>query len=173
MPIAACCAYWAGGEVGIQIWDSVAVAAVVRLPVLIITVGTVVSPVLLVGLIYSRNVFLVCLRSDLVHCGKCVRFKDCWIDTCKRCDVWLWWFGRWYDLLELPVPGVADEQFTGIIILAGTCVMMAAGFATTSARIVFAICMWEVAQEGLVFRHIGSVSRHGKVIAGNSVRWSR
>ena len=46
------------------------------LPVLIITVGPVVSLVLLVVVIHSGYVFLVCLYSDLFDWKRCVPLKD-------------------------------------------------------------------------------------------------
>ena len=47
------------------------------LAVLIITVGPVVSLVLLVVLIHSGDVFRVYLYSDLLDCERCVPLKDC------------------------------------------------------------------------------------------------
>ena len=77
--MATCYAYLAGGEVGIQVSVSVEVAALMGLAVLIITVGPVVSLVLLVLHIHPGDVIRVCLYSDLFDCERCVCLQDCWI----------------------------------------------------------------------------------------------
>ena len=53
------------------------------LAVLIITVGPVVSLVLLIVVIHSGDVCLVCLYSDLFDCMRCVPLQDRWVDSCK------------------------------------------------------------------------------------------
>ena len=57
------------------------------LVVVIITVGPVVSLVLLVVLIHSVYRFFVCLYSDLLDCESCVPLKNPCIDWGKRCTV--------------------------------------------------------------------------------------
>lgn len=72
-----------------------AVATVLGLAVRIITVGPVVSLVLLVLCMDSDDVFHACLYTDLLDCERCVPLKDCWIDRCERCTLRILWLGRW------------------------------------------------------------------------------
>ena len=113
----------------------------VGLAVLIVTVGSVVLLVLPIVLIYPHDVLPVCLKANLLPCERYVPLKHCWIDGGERCTVWFLLVGRWYDLLELDVLSVADKLYPDIIIVVRTSVMVAGGFATPSAQIVFAICM--------------------------------
>ena len=80
-------------------WVSVEVATVMGLAVLIITVGPVVSLVLLVVLKHSGDIFLVCLYLDLRNCARYIQLEDCWIDWCERCTVWFLWFSGYCDFL--------------------------------------------------------------------------
>ena len=64
---------------------------------------------------------------------------------------------------------MTDDLFSGFIILTWGSVVMASGFATASAHIVFTICVREVAGGGLVCRHVWSERRDGKVIASDGV----
>ena len=109
------------------------------LAVHIIAVGLVVALVLLVVPMHAVDAFLVCLNLILLYCERCVTPKDCSIDSCQKYAVWFLLFGMWCDLLELAVLKVADELFPVIIIMVQTSMMVARGFATPSARIVFAI----------------------------------
>ena len=70
-------------------------AAVMGPAVLNITVGTVVSLVLLVVHMHSEDVLLVCLYSDLLDCESYVPLKESWIDWCKRCTVSFLWLSGW------------------------------------------------------------------------------
>ena len=121
------------------------------LAVLISTVGAVVSLVLLPVLIHSDDVCCVCLYSDVLNRDRCIHLNDCWMDWYARYALRVLWFGGWYDLQELVVLSIADEVFPVSITLVQTSVMGADCFATTSAQIVFTICMREVAGGGLVF----------------------
>ena len=58
------------------------------LAVLVITVGPVVSLMLVVVLIHAVNVLLVCLSSDLLDLEWHIRLKDCWIERCKSGNGW-------------------------------------------------------------------------------------
>ena len=78
-----CSTNWAGSEVRIQVSVPVEVATIMGLAVIIITIGPVVSLVLLVVVIHSGYVFLVCLYSDLFYCKGCVSLKDRWVDWCE------------------------------------------------------------------------------------------
>ena len=171
--MALCSAYWVGGEVGIQVSLSFEVATVMGLVVLIITLGRVVSVVLLVVLIHSVVVLLVCRYSDLLKCESCIPVKDCCIEWFKTCALRILWFGGWCYFLALGVLTIADELFTGIIILDKTSLMVAGAIATASEQIVFTICMQEVAGGGLVLWHVWSVRRDGEMITGDSVRSCR
>ena len=112
------------------------------LAVLIITVGPMVTLVLLVVVRHSGDVFLVCLYSNLFDCKRCVHPKDRWVDWCK----WLALrfclrVGRWWGFLGLGVLWIANELFPIIIILIGARVVMTGGFATASAQIIVTICV--------------------------------
>ena len=67
---------------------SVEVDTVIGRVVRNITVGPLVSLVLLVMLIDAGDVFLVCLYSDSLNCERCIPHEECWIDWCERCTVW-------------------------------------------------------------------------------------
>ena len=70
-------AYLAGGEVRIQVSVPVEMATIVGLTVHIITDSPLVSIVLLVVVIYSVDVFLVCLYYDLFDCERSMHIEDC------------------------------------------------------------------------------------------------
>ena len=111
------------------------------LAVLIITVGPVVSFMLLVVLIHSGDVLLVCHYSDLLDCQICIPLKDCWLQRCNTCTVSFSWFGGWRDILKLDVLGIAHELFPVIIIFVRPSLLGTGGFASASPQIAFAICI--------------------------------
>ena len=158
-------------------WDSASVLvewpAVMGLAVPIITVGPVVSVVLLAGLIHSGDVVLICLYTDSLNCDRWIPLVDCWIDWHARCNAWFLWLGWYCDLLELAVLRVADELFPVIIILRRSSMVMAGCFPMTSTEVIFAIYVREVAGAGLIFWYVWANRRDGKVIAGYSVRGCR
>ena len=169
--MAPCAANRAGSEVRIQVSVPVEIAAVMGLAVLMITVGLMVSLMLLVVVIHSGDVFLVCLHSDLFNCEGCVPLKDCWIDWGERWALWFsLWFGGYCNILELVVLRIADELLPVIIIVVRTRVVMRSGFATASAQIVRTICKREApARGGLVLRYVCGKRRYGEVVASDSV----
>ena len=143
------------------------------LAILSITVGSVVSLVLLVLRIHPGNVFIASLYSDFLNGERCIQREDCWIDWCEGCTIWVSSFGQRCDLLKLGVLGIADVLLPVIRMIVRVGVVMTACFPMASAQIVFAICMRKVSGGGLVFWHVCSEKRHGTVIAGDGVRGSR
>ena len=97
--MAPCSAYLSGGEVAILVLVPLEVTSIMCLVVLIITGGQVVSHMLQVVLIHSRDVFLVCLYHNAIDCERCVPLEDHRIHCCERCTLCIVWLGGWGDLL--------------------------------------------------------------------------
>lgn len=105
---------------------------------LIITVGAVVSLMLLVVVMPSGDVMLACLDSDLFNLERCILCKDCWIYWCARCASS---YGGWWFFLKLSALSVTNELLLVIIILVRARMVMAGDFAAASVEIVFTIFM--------------------------------
>ena len=145
-PMAPYPAHQVGGEVGIQVSVSVEVAAIMGLAVHIITVGPVVSLLLLVEVIHSGDVLLVCLYFDWFNGESSTPLNDCWIDWCERCTLrFLGSFCWCGSFLELGVLVIAKELFPLLIILVRATGVMAGGFGMGSAKRVFTIGVRDVA----------------------------
>ena len=118
------------------------------LAILIVTLGPVLSLVLLVVRIHSDDVFLVCLYSYLRSCESCIPLEDCGINCCERCTVWVLWFGPWCDLLKRGVLRLADKLLRVSIIFIRASVLMTACFATAAAQIVLqSVCEKSLAED--------------------------
>ena len=75
--MAPCSASEVGDEVGNPVSVPVEVTTMLGLAILIITVGPVVSLVMLVVFIHSGTDFLGCLFANALNCERSVLLKDC------------------------------------------------------------------------------------------------